>query len=79
MPKKPSIHISPNKGNGEKWKITRGGKTLSTHKTQKVAESVGRSVAKKKKVELVTHGKNGKIRSKDSFGKDSPSIKDKEH
>ena len=77
MPK--NIHISLNKGLGRKWKVAQGGQTLSTHNTQKAAELKGRKIAKKNKSDLVTHGSNGKIRSKDSFGNDPLSIKDKEH
>ena len=47
--------------------------------TQKTAEQAGRSIAKKTHTELITHGTDGKIRSKDSFGNDPSSIKDKEH
>ena len=75
MPRKKSVHISLNKGNGKKWKVSEGGKVLSTHDTQKA----GKSIAKKTHTELVTHGMDGKIRSKDSFGNDPSSIKDKEH
>ncbi len=79
MPSKKSVHISLNKGSGRKWKVTRNSKTLSTHNTQKVAENTGRSIAKKAHTELVTHGIDGRIRSKDSFGNDPSSIKDTEH
>ena len=79
MPKKRSIHVSLNKGSGRKWKITQNSKVVSTHNTQKLAEQAGKSVAKKARAELVTHGEDGKIRSKDSFGNDPRSIKDTEH
>lgn len=77
MPK--NIHVSRNRGTGRKWKATKGGQVLSTHNTQKAAEIAGRKIAKKNKVELVTHGLDGKFRSKDSFGNDPTSIKDTEH
>ena len=35
--------------------------------------------AKKKKTEVVIHGRNGKIRSKDSYGNDPNPPKDREH
>jgi hypothetical protein len=38
--------------------------------TQKMAASLGRALAKLTKTELVVHGKDGKIRRKDSFGND---------
>ena len=63
--------ISLNTGSkGGKWKTTQGGKTISTHKTQETAETKGRRIAKRDGAELVTHGMDGKIRSKDSFGND---------
>ena len=46
---------------------------------KKAAEQTGRGIAKKAHTELATHGMDGKIRSKDSFGNDPFSIKDKEH
>ena len=76
---KKDVHISLNKGPGRKWKATQGGQILSTHNTQKAAEIAGRKTAKKDKSELVTHGLDGKIRSKDSGGNDPASIKDREH
>ena len=79
MPRKKSVHISLNKGGGRKWKVTKNSIALSTHNTQKAAEHAGRSIAKKTHTELVTHGTDGKIRSKDSFGNDPSSIRDKEH
>lgn len=79
MPRNKSVHISLNKGNGRKWKVTQNSKVLSTYNTQKAAENTGRGIAKKTHTELVTHGIDGKIRSKDSFGNDPSSIKDKEH
>ena len=79
MPRKNNVHISLNKGKGEKWKVTQGRETVSTHRTQKNAEAKGRSIAKKDRVDLVTHSTDGKIRSKDSFGNDPRSIKDTEN
>ena len=79
MSRKKSVHISLNKESGRKWKVTQNSEVLSTHNTQKTAEQAGRSIAKKTHTELVTHGTDGKIRSKDSFGNDPSSIKDKEH
>jgi uncharacterized protein YdaT len=48
-------------------------------RTQKEAIDSAKSVAQRKKSEVVVHGKDGKIRSKDSYGRDPISTKDKEH
>ncbi len=60
------------------WKVIRSGRTLSRHRTQKSAMQAGKRVAARDKVELVTHAVNGRIRSKDSYGDESPR-KDTEH
>jgi hypothetical protein len=66
---------------GDRWAVKKAGQPMpvSTHRTQKLAEDAGRPLAKKNHSELITHGKDGKIRSKDSFGNDPASIKDTEH
>jgi hypothetical protein len=69
MAKKNEIHVSPNKK--EKcWDIIKSGDTIATKKTQKDAISSARVTAKSLKAELVIHGKDGKIRKKDSYGND---------
>ena len=60
------------------WYITRSGRTLSEHRTQKYAMTVGRRLACRTGVDLVTHGRDGRIRSKDSYGNES-SKSDSEH
>jgi len=54
-----------------RWKVTQGGRTLSNHRTQATALTAARRVAKRTGVDLVAHGRNGRIRSKDSFGNES--------
>lgn len=39
-------------------------------KTQKEAQQKARELALERKVEVLTHGVNGKIRSRDSYGND---------
>jgi len=60
------------------WKVTQGGRTLSNHRTQQTALRAARRAAKRHRVDLVTHGRNGRIRSKDSFGNES-AARDTEH
>ena len=60
------------------WSVTRAGRTLSHHRTQKRAVTVGRRVAKRSRVDLVTHGSDGRVRSKDSYGNEGDR-RDTEH
>ena len=78
MARKKSIHIVPSSG---KWAVKEAGKDkpLKVTRTQKEAISYGRGVAKQKKTELVIHGRDGKIRDKDSYGNDPCPPKDKKH
>ena len=57
-----------------RWKVTQGGRTLSSHRTQRTALGA----ARRHRVDLVTHGRDGRIRSKDSFGNES-AAHDTEH
>jgi len=51
----------------------------SVHGTQQEAINAGRQIAINQKSELVIHGRNGKIRDKDSYGNDPCPPKDKKH
>jgi hypothetical protein len=75
---KKNIHIVPT---GAGWAVKREGQKtpLSEHRTQENAANAGRPVAKHTRVELVIHGRDGKIRDKDSFGHDPNPPKDKKH
>lgn len=63
------------------WQHKGDGNSRATRvtRTQKEAKASADKVARRKKGEVVVHGKDGKIRSKDSFGRDPASIKDREH
>ncbi len=76
---KKNIHIVPD-GPGH-WKVIREGNShpISSHRTQQAADNAGRPVARRDEVELVTHGRDGKIRDKDSFGNDPNPPKDTRH
>lgn len=62
-------HIVPHKGG---WAVKGEGNTeaSSVHPTKQSATDAGRKVARDQNSELVIHGKDGKIQSKDSHGKD---------
>ena len=78
MAKKHDVHVTKTPGGG-RWRVSQGGETISTHNTQSTAIDAGRREAKRDRVELVTHGQDGKIRSKDSFGRDPLPPRDREH
>ena len=61
------------------WAVKKGGSTKATRhfKTQKEAIHWARGVAKRQKAEFYIHGKDGKIRAKDSYGNDPNPPKDK--
>lgn len=73
-----NIHIVPK---GDRWAVKKEGvkQPISTHRTKELADEQARSQARKNKVELVIHGKDGKIQDKDSFGSDPFPPKDKKH
>ena len=54
------------------WQVKGEGNTKATVRTstQKEAIQIAREIAIHQHSELVIHGKNGKIRAKDSFGGD---------
>ena len=60
------------------WNVTHGGRVLSRYRTQRKAAAIGRRLARLLRVDLVTHGCDGRIRSKDSYGNEGAAL-DKEH
>jgi hypothetical protein len=71
------VHVS--KLGNSSWKVTQNGERISTHQTQSNAIDRGKSEARRDGVDLVVHGRDGKIRSKDSFGNDPNPPRDTEH
>lgn len=73
---KKDIHVVPHK---DGWAVTRegNGRASSVHKTQADALVHGRDQAKRDKVELVTHGRDGRVRDSDSYGNDPNPPKDR--
>ncbi len=67
------VHVGP-ADNG--WAVEVGGKADRTiHATQEAAIAAGNERAKRDKVELLIHGRDGKIRERNSFGHDPRNIK----
>lgn len=62
-------HVVPSSG---RWAVRRSGspKASRTFETQADAINAARRLAKKQGVELYIHGRDGKIRSRDSYGRD---------
>jgi phosphoribosylcarboxyaminoimidazole (NCAIR) mutase len=65
---------------GGGWAVKSGGSVVSKHRTQKNAATSAIKSAKKEGADVVIHGRDGKIRSKDTYGKKDPlPPRDKEH
>lgn len=63
------------------WAVVGEGNSRATAvtRTQKEARDIARSIAKNQKSEVIVQNREGKIRSKDSYGNDPNPPKDKEH
>ncbi|MFH1327317.1 MAG: DUF2188 domain-containing protein [Candidatus Bathyarchaeota archaeon] len=51
----------------------------SRHQTQRDAIDAARNIARNERAEVVIHGRDGKIRDKDSYGNDPYPPKDRKH
>jgi len=70
------VHVIKNPKGG--WDARKGSRVLSTSRTQANAIKKGKARAVTDRVDLVIHGRDGKIRSKDSYGNES-ARRDTEH
>lgn len=75
---KKNQHVVPTK---DGWGVKGAGNSKNTANTdtQKQAIDIAKGIAKNQKSEVVIHGKNGKIRDKDSYGNDPNPRKDKKY
>lgn len=66
---KKNQHVVPH---GDDWAVKGAGnsKATSVHSTQQEAINRAREIAQNQKSELLTHGENGRIREKNSYGND---------
>jgi Uncharacterized protein conserved in bacteria (DUF2188) len=71
MSKRPDIHVFADSVH-YRWDVAQGGRTLSHHRTQMAAVDAGKRRARRDQVDLATHARDGRIRSKDSYGNESP-------
>ncbi|MBB3010007.1 MULTISPECIES: DUF2188 domain-containing protein [Cupriavidus] len=68
-----NIHVVPT---GDEWAVeVAGGGARTTYPTQEAAISAGTERAKRDKVELLIHGRDGQIRERNSFGHDPRDVK----
>ncbi|MFA5156811.1 MAG: DUF2188 domain-containing protein [Candidatus Omnitrophota bacterium] len=66
---------------GDKWAVRgeKNSRITSDHHTQGAAISAAVKIAKHEKSEVVIHGRDAKIRDKDSYGSDSCPPRDKKY
>lgn len=62
-------HVVPH---GDRWAVQGAGNGEVTKVTDTQAEAIkaGRKIAKQQKTELFIHGRDGRIRERDSYGSD---------
>ncbi|MBV8688323.1 MAG: DUF2188 domain-containing protein [Alphaproteobacteria bacterium] len=62
-------HVVPN---GQKWSVLRAGasRASGTFATQGEAVERARQLAREQRTELFIHGRDGRIRERNSYGKD---------
>lgn len=63
-------HVTPHPHGG--WQVKGAGNSRATVRTgtQKEAVTIAREIARNQKSECFTHGKNGQIRTRDSYRND---------
>jgi len=69
MAAKRGVHVVPSQG---KWAVKKEGaaKAASVHRTQGAAVKSAQKAAKQGKTELYVHGRDGRIRERNSYGDD---------
>jgi Uncharacterized protein conserved in bacteria (DUF2188) len=66
---KGDIHVVPS-DKGWRVEVEGSGRARSNHATQAEARTAARDMARRNKVELLVHGRNGQIRERNSYGQD---------
>jgi len=68
-----NVHVVPH---GDGWHVVREGahQASSQHDSQEEAIEAGTAEAKKDNVELLVHGRDGRIRMRDSYGHDQRNV-----
>jgi uncharacterized protein YdaT len=78
MSSKRDIHVVPHPG-GWATKKERSERAGSVHETKSEALEQARNRAKRERVEVVIHRKDGRIQDSDSYGNDPNPPKDQKH
>lgn len=63
-------HVTPHPDGGWQVKGEGNGRATKRTSTQKEAIDIAREIARNQEAELIIHGKDGRIREKDSHGND---------
>ena len=66
---KGDVHVVPSE-QGWRVEVEADGRARSTHKTQADARLAAREIARRSKRELLLHGRDGRIRERNTYGKD---------
>jgi len=76
---KPNVIVGP--AGPRKWTVKESGSVqpVSTHRTQEAAIERAKPLARRNESELIIQGRDGQIRSKDSYGRDPNPPRDQEH
>lgn len=71
-------HVVPHDG---RWAVRGEGneRVTSIHDTQAEALERAREIAQRERTEVVTHGRDGRIRDSDSYGEDACPPRDTKH
>ncbi|MBV9488045.1 MAG: DUF2188 domain-containing protein [Frankiaceae bacterium] len=72
-----NVHVVPH---DDGWAVRRedSARVSRTYDTQAEAEAAGRDAARQDHVEFLLHGRDGRIRERDSYGNDPYPPKDKD-
>lgn len=64
-------HVTPHRKGG--WQVIGAGNERATVRTRTQGEAIerAREIARNQESELLVHGRNGRIREKDSYGNDN--------
>ena len=76
--RKPPVHVVPHDG---KWATRREGasRVSETFPTQAKAAKAGHDTARRDQTEVLAHGRDGRIRERESYGNDPYPPRDREH
>ena len=69
MPRKGDVHVVPS-DRGWRVEVEGSARARSTHTTQAEAAKAAREIARKNESELLIHGRDGKIRDRNTYGSD---------